>query len=235
MRQRFKEKRFKYLVILFVLALAGLMAGWQLEKERSSIAYSNEYHKNNLIRFHVLAHSNSAPDQLLKYQVRDVIIDLMAGRFQNAGDIDRARQITVDSLEDIKDAAEHHIRAQGYDYPVQVTLGDYPFPAKTYHTGGQEEGAGDLTLPAGTYEAVRVVIGAGKGANWWCILFPPLCFVDFNHPAAGAAGDGAGEQEEHAAGSPAGSIEYRFKSAEIFDQTKGWFANIFNDHKKKGA
>ncbi len=174
------HKKLKYTLILASLALAGLWAGWQLENERSVLAYN----KDNLIRFHVIANSNTAEDQALKYQVRDVIIKAMSERFEKVDDVNRAREITRKSLDDIKGLAAQHVRTSGYNYPIEVSLGDYPFPAKSYNLGRSEGNIEYLTLPADTYEAVRVVIGEGNGANWWCILFPPLCFVDFTKPEA---------------------------------------------------
>jgi len=174
------HKKLKYTLILASLAVAGLWAGWQLEDEQSVLAYN----KDNLIRFHVIANSNTAEDQALKYQVRDVIIKAMAERFEKVDDVNRAREITRKSLGDIKGLAAQHVKTAGYNYPIKVSLGDYPFPAKSYNLGRSEGQTEYLTLPADTYEAVRVVIGEGNGANWWCILFPPLCFVDFAKPEA---------------------------------------------------
>ncbi|MTI83132.1 MAG: stage II sporulation protein R [Firmicutes bacterium] len=169
------HKKLKYTLILASLAIAGLWAGWQLEDEQSVLAYN----KDNLIRFHVIANSNTAEDQALKYQVRDVIIKAMSERFEKVKNVDRAREITKESLGDIEGLATDYVRSAGYNYPIKVSLGDYPFPAKSYNLGRSEGETEYLTLPADTYEAVRVVIGEGNGANWWCILFPPLCFVDF--------------------------------------------------------
>jgi len=196
------NKKFLLVLVLAALGITGLWAGWKMEQDQSVLAYN----KNNLIRFHVIANSNSAEDQALKYQVRDVIVKAMAHRFENIDDIDRARQVTRESLSDIKELAAGHIQSSGYNYPVQVSLGDYPFPAKSYNLGHSEGETKFLTLPADTYEAVRVVIGEGKGDNWWCVLFPPLCFVDFGNASANSSlqsspgeGDERPDQEDEEA------------------------------------
>jgi len=124
---------------------------------------------SQLIRFHVIANSDSLEDQTLKLHVRDVIVKEMKDRFTGAGDRQEAEIIVKQSLQEIQELAARQIKREGKDYPVAVMVGDYDFPIKTY---------GNLTLPAGNYHAVRVVIGEGKGKNWWCVLFPPLCFVD---------------------------------------------------------
>ncbi|SHE92758.1 stage II sporulation protein R [Desulforamulus putei DSM 12395] len=124
---------------------------------------------SQLIRFHVIANSNSLEDQTLKLHVRDVIVKEMKERFRQASSRQEAEQIVQSSMNEIKELAQAQIKREGKDYQVAVMMGDFAFPTKTY---------GNLTLPAGNYHAVRIVIGEGKGKNWWCILFPPLCFVD---------------------------------------------------------
>ncbi|HHW44067.1 MAG TPA: stage II sporulation protein R [Desulfotomaculum sp.] len=186
-------------VLLAAVLLAG--RGWH------RAAAGNPYRPQQLIRFHVIANSDSAEDQALKYRVRDAIVRAMAPRFKEAASIDQAREIARANLGYMQQLAEGEIRAAGRDYPVAVYLGHYQFPAKTYHlaAAGNPGESTELTIPAGEYEAVRVVIGRGAGANWWCVLFPPLCFVDLggtdlnNAPATpGAAGEhspGKGEAE----------------------------------------
>ncbi|MDQ0286957.1 stage II sporulation protein R [Desulfofundulus luciae] len=167
-----------------VLAVA-LLACWGLQRA----AMVNPYHPDHLIRFHVIANSNSPADQALKFRVRDVLVQAMTPRFQQARNIEEARIIARTNLDYMEQLARQAIRDAGADYPVTVSLGHYRFPAKTYHVANASPGkVHDLTLPAGEYEAVRVVIGRGAGANWWCVLFPPLCFVDFHNSAGPCAG-----------------------------------------------
>lgn len=131
--------------------------------------YVEAYNQHNLIRFHVIANSDSDRDQALKRRVRDLIVQRMSPEFAKAQSLDEARQIAKAHLEDIRQIAKNEVSSSGEKYAVTVQLGKFDFPIKNY---------GKLTLPAGSYEAVRVVIGQGQGANWWCVLFPPLCFVD---------------------------------------------------------
>jgi stage II sporulation protein R len=129
------------------------------------------YDPDNLIRLHVVANSDSAADQALKRKVRDEIVRRVAPDFTEAGNVEAARVIARANLKNIGEIAAAEIKAEGKDYPVDVALDKFSFPTKHY---------GPFVLPAGDYEAVRVVIGAGGGANWWCVLFPPLCFVDMS-------------------------------------------------------
>lgn len=149
------------------------------------------YNQYNLIRFHVIANSDSDRDQALKRKVRDLIVKEMTSEFSKAKNLDEARKITKVHLEEIGSIAAEEVKAWGEDYPVSVRLGNFDFPVKTY---------GELTLPAGNYEAVRVVIGQGQGANWWCVLFPPLCFVDVSRSM------GAPEPEAGFSGSEAATV-----------------------------
>ena len=138
-------------------------------------AYSNDVNEglaDNLIRLHVLANSDSDADQALKRDVRDVIINYMKVKLKDSKDIEQTKLIIDSNMKDIEEIAKKEISRQGKDYSVKAMLGNYPFPTKVY---------GDVSLPAGYYQALRVVIGKGEGANWWCVLFPPLCFVDASH------------------------------------------------------
>jgi len=127
---------------------------------------------SKLIRLHVIANSDSPEDQALKLRVRDNIIKALNSEFENVDDIERSRKLIKSNLKKIEDIARQEIIKSGKDYKVKAVYGKFPFPIKSY---------GYITLPAGEYEALRVIIGEGKGANWWCVLFPPLCFVDITH------------------------------------------------------
>jgi stage II sporulation protein R len=177
---------------LFLLVIAFLPAAAQ---ERAVPAYNPD----NLIRLHVVANSDSAADQALKQKVRDEIVRAVGPDFSNTRDVAGARQVAEAELGYIRAVASRVVRAGGKDYPVSVSLGRYAFPTKAYDY---------FILPAGDYEAVRVVIGRGDGANWWCVLFPPLCFVDLSReavPVSGSIGTGAA----FVAGTPAASFKNR--------------------------
>ncbi|MDU1321405.1 MAG: stage II sporulation protein R [Clostridium botulinum] len=124
---------------------------------------------NKIIRFHVLANSDSIEDQSLKLKVKDEIIKYMMPKLDESNSIDESRKILKENDKEIKKIAENIINKNGYKYSVNTYLGQEQFPIKTY---------GNITLPQGQYEAYKIVIGNGQGQNWWCVMFPPLCFVD---------------------------------------------------------
>ncbi len=159
----------RFLVVLAVLLCAALALAWRMSCGDAVQAYKN----GNLIRLHVVANSNSPVDQAIKFQVRDAIVGAMAQKFGQAEDVGQARKIAEENLPYIQQLAVQKVRAAGEDYPVAVEMGEFGFPARTY-----QHNLYALTLPAGNYQAVRVVLGRGAGENWWCVLFPPLCFVD---------------------------------------------------------
>jgi len=124
--------------------------------------------EKSVLRLHVIANSDDLEDQNLKLAVKDDIVTLMKQQFTDINDADQARQLAEQDIPQIQATAEAKIKALGYDYPVQVMVGEYDFPTKSY---------GNLVFPPGRYQAVRVIIGEGQGKNWWCVLFPPLCLV----------------------------------------------------------
>ncbi|MHB1127100.1 MAG: stage II sporulation protein R [Bacillota bacterium] len=167
-------------VLIAVAAVALLTAGiyWFANRQ-----VRETYIPGNLIRFHVIANSDSDSDQLLKREVRDAILEKVGPALGQAENIKEAQQVALSNLPAIEELAMATIRNTGKDYPVRTEWGKFKFPTKSY---------GNFTLPAGEYEAVRVVIGKGEGANWWCVLFPPLCFVDISGGVAKAPHDASG-------------------------------------------
>lgn len=125
--------------------------------------------KDSVFRLHVIANSDSNEDQNLKLKVRDSLLEYMNDLAKNCTSKEEVVQIAKDHQEEFKQIAEKVISNNGYSYPVSIKIGDSDFPTKTY---------GDISLPAGTYDALKVQIGEAKGKNWWCVMFPPLCFVD---------------------------------------------------------
>ncbi|MBQ8984175.1 MAG: stage II sporulation protein R [Lachnospiraceae bacterium] len=122
-----------------------------------------------VIRFHVRANSDSAEDQALKMKVRNAILQELRPIMQEVRDKESARQLLQQELKSMTTIAQDVIREEGYDYPVQVYLTKEEFPLKSY---------GDLLFPSGSYEALRVDIGDAEGGNWWCVVYPGLCFAD---------------------------------------------------------
>lgn len=124
---------------------------------------------DSVFRLHVIANSDSAEDQNLKYTVRDKVIEYMSSISQNASSKEAVIEIAKANLDKIQAIASQTIRENGYTYSVNVEVGNFSFPSKRY---------GDITLPPGYYDALRIKIGEAEGQNWWCVMFPPLCFVD---------------------------------------------------------
>lgn len=131
-------------------------------------AISNDL-SDSIFRLHVIANSDSEEDQNLKYIVRDNLIKYMNELCSSSMKKNDVIKLSKEHLEDFKQIAENTVKEQGYSYPVEVEIGNFDFPTKTY---------GDISFPAGSYDALRVKIGQSSGQNWWCVMFPPLCFIN---------------------------------------------------------
>ena len=125
--------------------------------------------KDKLIRFHVIANSDTVEDQALKLKVRDTVIDFLSDKLENVSTLDQARKVLEDNIEVVNKIAKEEMVKNGYNYISKTMLSHENFPDKIY---------GNYVFPQGNYEAFRIIIGEGKGHNWWCVMFPPLCFVD---------------------------------------------------------
>ena len=138
----------------------------------SAISYVNAVSsdiENSVFRLHVIANSDTKEDQDLKYKVRDNLIEYMNSLCKDVTSKEEAIKISKLHEEDFLNIASNTIKENGYSYPVTIEFGNFSFPTKDY---------GDISLPAGYYDALRVKIGEAKGQNWWCVMFPPLCFVN---------------------------------------------------------
>ena len=124
---------------------------------------------DEVIRLHVLANSDEDYDQQLKIKVKDGIVKMLENELHNSMTKDETRIVLLKNLDKIEKRAEEIIKENGYDYSVNAKICFDDFPTKEY---------ADVTLPAGEYEALKIEIGEAKGKNWWCVMFPPLCFVD---------------------------------------------------------
>lgn len=127
--------------------------------------------KNSVFRLHVIANSDSQEDQNLKYIVRDSLLKYMNELCINCSSKEEALKIANTHKNNFKTIAEETIKKQGYNYNVTIEIGEFDFPTKTY---------GNISLPAGLYDALKVEIGKAQGHNWWCVMFPPLCFIDIS-------------------------------------------------------
>lgn len=169
---------------------------------------------NSVFRLHVIANSDSKEDQDLKYKVRDSLLKYMNEICKNCTSKEEAISIVEKNKENFKQIALTTINNEGYSYDVNINIGNFEFPTKNY---------GDISLPAGFYDALRVEIGAAKGQNWWCVMFPPLCFVDIS---SGVVPDESKEimeenltEEEFALISEQSNneIQFKFKLLEFFN------------------
>ena len=151
-------KKISGIIIILITIFTG---GWV-------VANRSEPLEQSVLRLHVIANSDDPADQALKLAVKDDIVTFMQQEFVGLKDVDEARQLAQQDIPYIQAAARARIEASGYNYPVEVKVGEYDFPTKSY---------GNLVFPPGKYQAVRVIIGEGQGKNWWCVLFPPLCLV----------------------------------------------------------
>lgn len=125
--------------------------------------------EQSVFRLHVIANSDSEEDQNLKYKVRDDLIEYMNTLCKDVTSKEEAIAIASHHQEQFSQIAQNTIAENGFSYPVTVEIGNFSFPTKDY---------GDVSLPAGYYDALRVKIGEASGKNWWCVMFPPLCFVN---------------------------------------------------------
>ena len=125
-----------------------------------------------ILRFHVLANSDSSEDQNLKLKVRTMLLNSIYEDLGENASLEETKSYVLSHRNSLEKKAEHYMTKLGYDYPAHMELTNCYFPTKTY---------GDMVFPCGNYEAVRVKIGEGKGRNWWCVLYPPLCFTDSSY------------------------------------------------------
>jgi len=160
-----KKKKFLYLLIIIITLIFSMNI------------YTNAMTKSiskKVIRFHVLANSNSTEDQALKLKVRDNVVAYTKEILKNSSSLNESRDILTVNIPTIKNIAVNTLALENNYDNVEVLLTTSHFPDKSY---------GELTFPEGEYEALKIIIGEGKGNNWWCVMFPPLCFTDINSGA----------------------------------------------------
>ena len=151
--------------ILFSLVVTGIVVNAKQSQMQEDLA-------KEVFRFHVLANSDSDEDQALKMQVKEAVIAYMKEEIPDSDSVETTKEWARNHLDAIVNLAKAVIREEGYDYPVIAEVTTCDFPEKTY---------GDITFPSGRYEALRIEIGEANGQNWWCVLYPNLCFIDAVH------------------------------------------------------
>lgn len=202
------------IILLFLLTLFILV---------SAISYVDAVSQdiaNSVFRLHVIANSDSEQDQSLKLKVRDGLLSYMNELSKNCSSKEEVIEIAKLHQEDFKRIAQQIITENGFSYSVNIEIGTSSFPTKIY---------GDISLPAGTYDALRVQLGEANGKNWWCVMFPPLCFVDVS---SGVVPDTSKQEikeslndEEYDLISKTDNneISFKFKLVELFQNIKlGW-------------
>lgn len=166
---KIQKQRKVILCLVFGIVAALLVTGAAVNAKQDRIQKNMA---EEVFRFHVLANSDSKEDQSLKMKVKEGILSYMKEELPDSDSVETTKAWAVSDLAAIQERAEQIIFEEGYDYSVHAEVTACYFPEKTY---------GDVTFPAGEYEALRIEIGEAKGQNWWCVLYPNLCFIDAVH------------------------------------------------------
>jgi stage II sporulation protein R len=205
--QPFKEKNKKRweAALMAGVACAALSAGWTAQAQ-SALA-------DKVIRLHVIAHSDSDEDQALKLQVRDAVLEEASALLEPELTREETEAVLADHLEDLAAAGAAVVAEAGASYPVSASLERTWFPTKEYD---------GFALPAGTYQALRVVIGDGDGRNWWCVVFPPLCLSSVSEVAETAMAAGLDGDEVKLITGESGGYVVKFKCMELLGQLQNW-------------
>lgn len=164
-----KSKKCRLLICIAIVIIVSLVIVKKEVKTDIDACRIQESIAQNIIRFHVRANSDSDSDQQLKLKVKNEVTALLQPMLTNSDSVEQSRNIIAQHMQDIKDTALDTIHNEGYSYDVDVYFEKSYFPMKSY---------ADVTFPPGEYEAFRIDIGDAEGRNWWCVLYPPLCFVD---------------------------------------------------------
>ena len=178
----------------------------------SSKEYNYDDVKNTLIRFHVIANSDSNEDQNLKLDIKNKVIEYLYPLLSDSKSIDESRKILINNEDKVKEIAYEIINEEGFNYSVDVVLSKENFPQKEY---------GSIVLPQGEYEAYRIIIGNGQGHNWWCVMFPPLCFIDVTKGQVEDEKSQNALDKEIEENKNKEDIEYSFKSIELLKEVFG--------------
>lgn len=168
-----------------------------------------------VLRLHIIANSDSIEDQDLKIKVRDSVLKNCSSIFDSKKDLSKAVKSAKENLDIILKTAKEEIKTNGYSYTVKAEVTKMYFNTRHYN---------EVTLPAGVYEAVRITIGEGRGKNWWCVMFPPMCL-----PAAEEKKElqDVLNPEELRIVEGGEKYEFKFKILEIFEEIRSWFSFMF--------
>lgn len=170
-----RDRRSFFCIAAALVAAALLTGGILYHREcvaKEQVDRLQKHLAEEVFRFHVLANSDSEEDQAVKLQVKDAVVTYMKKYLTDAADARETKKWCQEHLSEITEVAEEVLRREGFSDPVRAQVTKCDFPDKSY---------GDITFPAGTYDALRIQIGEAKGHNWWCVLYPDLCFIDAVH------------------------------------------------------
>lgn len=195
--------------LLAGVAAAVLYSGWAAQ-EQAALA-------NKMIRLHVIANSDSDCDQALKLQVRDAVLETASSFLEPGATLAQTEAILAAHLEDLAMAGASVVSEEGYSYPVAASLEQTWFPTKEYDS---------FSLPAGNYQALRIVIGEGDGRNWWCVVFPPLCLSSVSEVSETAMAAGLEDEEIKLITGESGGYVVKFKCMELIDQLQAWLDSL---------
>ena len=203
------RKFFKNFIILSILFIVFFAI--------TAYSYANNISEGlaeDIFRLHILANSDSNEDQSLKLKVRDAVLEYMKTLTENTLDKQSVIEMSKTHMENFREIAKKVIKENGYDYPVNIEIGNFYFPTKYY---------GNISLPAGNYDALKIEIGEAKGQNWWCSLFPPLCFVSVSSGIVDEEGEeylkeNLSDEEFAIVSGDSSEIEFKFKIVEMINQ-----------------
>ncbi|WP_078429689.1 stage II sporulation protein R [Alkalihalobacterium alkalinitrilicum] len=195
---------FYLLFFVFILVM-----NWESQNYMAAASFHDEVSQEEAIRLRILANSDAIKDQVLKRDIRDEVNATITDWVLHIDSMEEAKDVIEANLDEIAAIVEKKLANNGINQSFSVEFNRVQFPTKLY---------GHLVYPAGEYEAVLITLGSGKGENWWCVLFPPLCFLDFSNGDAveheGEVDSTETEKEE---------VEVKFFVIELFDTVKSWF------------
>ena len=210
-----KKNIFTAFIVLFLLSIFIIVCA------NSYVSAVSSNISSSVFRLHVIANSDSSEDQNLKYIVRDRILDYMNSLVDTTiSSKEEIMRIVSENLVNFRSIAQNTVYENGYDYNVNIEIGNFAFPTKAY---------GDIALPSGYYDALRVSIGEAKGKNWWCVMFPPLCFVDVSsgvvpEDSKETLEESLSDEEYELISGSSTEFEVKFKFVEFFENFKNTFA-----------
>jgi len=208
------------IILSTLLSLFILMIFMEVTQNLSKAENHADKIPEDAIRLRILANSNSASDQAVKRKIRDAVnanVEQWVGELRS---VDQAKRVIRSHLDDLRAIVAQELKAMGINEPFTVKLGKADFPTKMY---------GGYVYPAGKYEALVITLGEGKGANWWCVLFPPLCFLDFDNGDAvkpDAHGEPAKPHHVEASQKQNDDVKVRFFLVDLFEGIVKFFKSL---------